>query len=180
METTNDTQNPGLSKPAFQYAIIMALGLILISLIFYLLGHPTSRLSGLLAYPVIIAVLIFGIIKFRDEFNGGAITYGSSLGLGTLIGLFAGLIVAVFTFVFYKFIAPELLDVLFVEAKNSYLEREPTATASELALYLRLIEFILTPIMLSLATVFSTTFFAFIFSLIISIFVKRKPIVEAN
>ncbi|MFW5793054.1 MAG: DUF4199 domain-containing protein [Bacteroidota bacterium] len=175
MENENEIKKQGLAKPALQYGLILAFGLILISLIFYLTGNATSRYAGWISYPVIIAVLIIGIIKYRNEVNDGYISYGKSLGLGTLIGLFAGIFYAVYAFLFFYAIGPEVIDEILIKAEETILMQNPNISTAELDMALKMTKIFTNPIMLPIVSIFNYTFMSFIFSLIISIFLKRKP-----
>lgn len=178
MENENEIKQPGMGKVAFQYGLLLALALILLSLVFYLAGDATNKWAGYLSYPIIVVFLVYGIIKFRNDINNGAISYGKALGLGTLISLFAGIIYAVYSFVFYQFIGPEVIDEILIKAEETIIMQNPNISTSELDMALSFTRSFTNPIMLSIGSIFSYTFIGFIFSLIIAIFLKKKPVEE--
>jgi hypothetical protein len=170
-----ENETKGMFKPALQYGLIMALALVMLSLVFYLVGAATNKWAGWLSYPVIIGLLVFSIMKFRDEQNGGFITYGRALGFGTLVGVFAGLIYAVYAFIFFKFIAPELQEILVYEAIATVETYNPNMTIEQFDFYTYMYGKLFSPIGQFLISLFGKPFYSFIFSLIISIFLKKAP-----
>lgn len=169
-EQTMQPQNSGMANPAFQYGLLIAAGLIILSLIMYAAGMITVNWISYLGYAILLGGLVFGTIKFRDDYSGGFISYGRALGFGTLASFFAALISAVFAFVFYKMIAPDALNELRIAAEINILETTPNVTDQQLDLAVRMIS----PFMIALSYLFSYTFVGFVFSLVTAAFLKRK------
>ena len=169
-EQTMQPQNSGMANPAFQYGLLIAAGLIILSLIMYAAGMITVNWISYVGYAILLGGLVFGTIKFRDDYSGGFISYGRALGFGTLASFFAALISAVFAFVFYKMIAPDALNELRIAAEINILETTPNVTDQQLDLAVRMIS----PFMIALTYLFSYTFVGFVFSLVTAAFLKRK------
>jgi len=100
---------------AFKWGAIMAVGLIIASLATHYTGlsSPDSMgggiIASLLSWVISIGAIVMGIKSYKQA-NGGFLTLGNGMSQGVLIGLFGGILVAVFTYVFFSFIAPESMD----------------------------------------------------------------------
>ncbi|MDR4989319.1 MAG: DUF4199 domain-containing protein [Bacteroidales bacterium] len=165
-----ETKKSSLASSAFTYGLITAVGMIVLTLLMYVLNLMTVQWISYLAYVIILAGIIWGTLKFRDEDSGGFISYGKALGYGTLLSLFAALISGVFIFVFYQYIAPDAMEQLKAVAAENVLEANPEITDQQLDMILRFTS----PIVISISSIFSTTFLGFVFSLVTSAFIKRK------
>jgi uncharacterized membrane protein YgaE (UPF0421/DUF939 family) len=99
-------------------------------------------------------------------------TYGNALGLGVATMFFTSIIVALFTFILYKFIDPSLTDKMIVFTEDTYLKSGLSEDMVE-----QLIESskkMMTPALISMSQAFNTIFYGFLISLITSIFLRKK------
>ena len=100
---------------AQRFGLMMGVILVIVSLVLYLLGMVDtdtgkSGITGnLLNYVISIGALLLGISEYKKA-NGGYLTLGDGVKQGMLIGLIGGLIVAIYTVVFFMFIAPDMLE----------------------------------------------------------------------
>lgn len=62
--------------------------------------------------------IYLGIKEFRDEDQNGRLTMGEAFKSGMKIAVIAGLIGAVFTFIYMKFIDPDMVDRLMAESEK--------------------------------------------------------------
>lgn len=91
------TQSPktGFWKRAFIYGFPAGLITILTMIAGLQLGGPdsgaSSQLVGFIIMILAFSLIFFGILKFRDEQQGGIIKFKSALGLGLAMSLFAGI-----------------------------------------------------------------------------------------
>ncbi|MBW6479054.1 MAG: DUF4199 domain-containing protein [Bacteroidales bacterium] len=178
MENTIENSSPGMFKPALNYALIISVVMIIVSLIFYLMGHPTANVKVYLEYAIIIAGLSYAAIMFRNEFSGGFITYGRSLGFIVVTGLITGIILGIWTFIYLGIIAPEVMEMIKEQIiENAYATAyrfNPNISDAEIDTMVDIQLRFQKPGILAFMNVFGYTFQALIFGLIISIFVKRK------
>jgi hypothetical protein len=166
-------------KAAMGYGALLGLGLIIISVIFYLIGKSDSGIVQYLNYAAIIAALIYGIKDYRDNYLGGYISYGKSLGTGTLIALFASIITAFYLFIFLSFI--DQAFIANIVEKSMQAMREQNKTEEEIEMAMKYSHIWANPTMFAIISIIGTTFIGFIFSLIISIFMKKEdPSFESN
>jgi hypothetical protein len=168
-----ENQSNIVMKSAMNYGLYMGLALVLNSVVFYVMGKPFSEVSGYLNYLIVIGILAWGMRSLREYLVEEGLAYGRALGFGTLLSLFASVIVAFYTFVLYKIIDPGLLDkfIAFLEENLLKAGKPDTQIETMINLYKK----VLTPLIFSIGQIFNLTFMGFIFSLIISIFFKRQP-----
>jgi len=96
---------------AMKWGLYTGVILVIFDLILYLLGMKSADGSNpiqYLGFVLMIAMLVMGIKAYRDANN--TMSYGQGLGTGVLTSLVAGLIVAVYTYLFMTVIAPEFMD----------------------------------------------------------------------
>jgi hypothetical protein len=175
MENAEQTKKTSLVAASFTYGLLTAIGLILITLLAYLFNLTEITWLSYLNYVILLAGIILGTIKFRDDDSGGFITYGKALGFGTMVSLFAAVISGIFLFVFYTFIAPDAFEQIRILAEQNIIQANPDITDQQLDLAMRMT----TPLMIFISSLFSITFIGFVFSLVTSAFLKKIDPLEA-
>ncbi len=170
MENQDVSKKGGMFNQALTYGLLTGIGLIILGLITYMFNLYTVTWLQYIGYLVLLAGIIFGTIKFRDEHSGGYISYSQALGFGTLLSLVAGIVSGVFTYIFFSFLAPDALETLRNIAEQQMLERAPNATDEQLNFARRFVH----PLVFLFSGIFGNTFVGFIFSLITSAFLKKK------
>ena len=93
--------------------------------------------------------------------------------LGTSVAFFSSVILAFYTFIFINYIEPNTLNEILVEAEQAILESKPEISDEELDLALDMTTKLIQPHWMLILGVLGGTFMGFIYSLIISIFVKK-------
>lgn len=167
--------NPGILRQSMYYGAILGVGLVLVTIIFYLLGKSNSRFQTFFNYIVITGSIISGIRDYRDEHSDGYISYKESLLTGSLIAFFGALINGVFTYLIISVFDPAVLAVLKEKLELELANSQYASYAPEEKT--KAIDFFTQPGIVFLFVIFYYTFLGFFFSLIISIFMKRT---EAN
>ena len=117
-QPTVNQDRPSYSRIAINYGLIASMALIAISLVSSVLGFsdPTnpnmvmSIVISILSFGIIVAAMVMGISKHRDEDLGGYITFGRAFGLAFVMGLVIAIINTLFTFVYMNYIDPSLLE----------------------------------------------------------------------
>ncbi len=170
METTIEQKKQGLFAAAVNYGLLTAIGLIILSLVGYLLGLEGQVWLGFIGYAILLAGIIIGTINFRKESGDGYISYGRALGFGTLTAVIAGFISGLFILLFYQFIAPDALEALRTDAEMRVLEMHPNATDQQIEIARMMVN----PWLMFIGSIFSYAFIGFIFSLVTSAFLKKN------
>jgi len=165
-------------KANLNAGIILGLIGIIWTLVLWFLDQTTNRSIGWIFWIVIIAGIFLGIKSYRDKYLNGFITYGQSLGAGVIIMLYYSIISAVFTYVLYKFIDPNLTDKMLALTEEQLVERGMAEGMIEQSMQVQ--RKILTPFVMSVSSIFAGVFIGTILSLIISLFTKREgnPLID--
>lgn len=173
MEAPEKKTQSGMFKPAVNAALLIAAALIILTLIFYLLNALQNSILTWISLAVFIAGMLYTSLAYRNENLGGYISYGKSVGFATLTGLFAGIITGVFTFIFYQFIAPELIEELRLNAEKVIYQSYPDLSYQEQEMAINMQRKFITPFWLSFGNLFWLVLQGLIFGLIASIFIKK-------
>ncbi len=103
----NATQNA--TKVATKWAIIYVITSIVITYLFQLLNVDQNSGVKYLSYIPFIAFLLLAQKEYKDQL-GGFITFGQGFSAGFRYAVFAGLLLAVFIFIYLTFLSPQILD----------------------------------------------------------------------
>lgn len=165
-------------KANLNAGVILALLGIIWTLALWFFDQTTNRSLGLIFLVVIIIGLFLGIRSYRDKYLNGFITYSQSLGAGVIIMVYYSIISAVFAYILYKFIDPNLTDKMLAITEEQLLERGMAEGMIEQSMNIQ--KKIMTPLVLSISSLVSGIFMGTIFSLIISLFTKREgnPLID--
>jgi hypothetical protein len=96
-------------KANLNSGLIMGLIGVVYSLVIYFLDLTFNSIQGFVLLAILIFLLFYLIKSYRDNYLHGYITYGQSLGAGVVIFLYYSIIMAIFTYILYKFIDTVLL-----------------------------------------------------------------------
>ncbi len=165
-------------KSAMNYGLILGLALIVFHLIQYIMDvYKPPFWVSLINYIIIIGVIVYGTIKFRDDELGGNISYSKALGFGVLISLFSAIIYGFYFYILISFIDPAYMDSLFSIIEETYLESGMSEDQVEAAM--GMVKKLQSPLFMLLSSIFGSVFMGTIFALITSIFLKKeKPLFE--
>lgn len=160
-------------RNAATYGAITGMSFIILSLVLYVFNLENQTVAQWLNYAIIIAGIWLGNKNFRDKMNFGNLTYGKSLGSGVLISLFSSIIFAFYTFVFFKIIDPGSIEKIYEVAEQSMM-KQGTMSEKDIEMAMEVTKKMMTPFSMSIFVILGFVFWGFLFSLIISIFVKKK------
>jgi riboflavin transporter FmnP len=159
-------------KSALYYGLMLGLVLILFDIILWSTHLKESTIIHNLSLIIIIAGIVIGIKKYRDKINNGIISYSKALGLGTLIIFITSVVLAIYYYLFYTVIDTEAISKIIELSEEKMIETG--LDDEQIDITLEMTKKFTTPFMLSIGTIFSVTFWGFIFSLIISLFLKKE------
>jgi hypothetical protein len=157
---------------ALNGGLVTGLLLIIFASILYIFDLTTSRSLGIINYVILAACIFILSKKYRDKELGGFISYGQGLGFGVLVGLISAILLAIFAFIEYKYIAPELISVMQDTAREEMVKKAMSEAQIDQAM--KMTSWLMNPIFISISTIFSLTFISFIISLITSAIVKKE------
>jgi len=160
------------NKSAMTFGATIGIILTSIILLTYVFDLTTVSAFAYLQYLIIAGGITIAQIKFRDNVLGGYINYGKALGFGTLTMFYAAIITGFFTYLLYAFIEPGLVEKIIEISEQKLYEQG--LSDEEIDMALTFTRKFSTPTFIAFSGVLMTTFAGFLFSLITSIFTKKK------
>lgn len=169
-----ENNNYPVWKHSLLYGLYIGIALIILSLLFYITDLYTQSWVGYVNYAVILVGVVFASIAYRDKYMDGVITYGKSVSAGFMSGLFAGVLVAIYTIVFMTVMGEEYIQTLMEIAEEKMLSSQPNMSDEEIEMAMNMTKKMMTPGWVSVMVFLGNGFFALVFSLIASIFIKKE------
>ncbi len=80
-------------------------------------------MNSWLSWPVqliVISVVAYMAMKEYKEANGGYLSYGQGLGIGTLLGAVAGVLLSIYSYIYSEFIDPTLRDKIMGKVREQF------------------------------------------------------------
>jgi hypothetical protein len=171
MENLEENNRPSKVKSALNFGAILGLALAIISLITYVLEMYDSSWIGWLGNIILVLGVVYAIKRYRDEELGGYISYGQGVGYGTLIGLFAGIIISFVTYLYLGFVDDGMIQFILGEQERNLYESGMSTEQTEMMM--KTTKMMTSPGAIAIFGVFGQVFFAFITSLVAMAFLKK-------
>jgi Protein of unknown function (DUF4199) len=165
-------QKRSIWKETLNYGIILGLIAVGFSLLTYMFDLTFKSWIIWPTMMLTVLVLFFLLRSYRDHYNNGYISYGKSVGAGVVINIYAALISAVFIYVLYAFIDPELIDKSLAVAEEKMIARGIPEEAIEKGMEMQ--AKMMKPWFTTLMATIMSIFWGFILSLVVSLFVMKK------
>lgn len=163
-----------MGKTALTYGLGLGGILILLELLFYSLDIDRESKIRWISILIVIGVMIWGVKNYRDNILKGYISYGRSVGLSFLIGLYSAILVSVFMYFFIKYFDPGLIEQIVEQSEENILKTNPDISDQEFEMAMNYTRKFTTAFWISAGTLFMVAFQSLIIALIISIFMKKK------
>jgi hypothetical protein len=160
-------------KGSLNPAIMLGFVLIIYTLILYFLDQSFNRKLGWISFIIIIAGVVYGIKVFRDDSRAGILSYGQGVGAGTVISLYAGVIMAVFGIILYTVIDPDLINKLYTFMEEQMINQGRLSEAM-IEQQMGFMKKLMTPVTVNLFAILNYVFYGVLVSLVASIFLKRE------
>lgn len=169
--TLDPSPKTSVSAVAVRYGLIVGIITIIYSIILYITDlHITSKSLSYISFLILIVGIYLAHKYFKKE-NGGYMSYGQGLGIGTLLSGIVGLLSGIFTFFYIQFIDTGLMEraqeMQIVELEKRGMSEEQIEQALEMAKSLT------NPGMMIVLSIITFLFLGFLFSLIISAITKH-------
>ncbi|MCD4747360.1 MAG: DUF4199 domain-containing protein [Bacteroidales bacterium] len=161
-------------KITLNYGLIISVLVILLTLLLYVFDLSLNKYLDSLNYIILLLGIIWGIKTYRDKYLNGYITYGKSFSTGFIIGLYASIIFGIFSFIFYKFLGADIILQILERSEEAAIERMPDISDEQLEITMSFTKKFTSPVMLAVSNFVLFTFFSAIFSLFVSIFIKKE------
>jgi Ca2+/Na+ antiporter len=166
-----------------RYGAIASLLLIAVGLIFHVAGltsyteqySTTNIISSVLNYAIMIGAIAMAMKTYRDQ-AGGFMTFGKGFNVGFWASLIMGVITAVWVFIFFTLVAPDLTDTILEATRENMLEQGQSEEQVDQAMQYS------APFMnatsFSIFAAIGTLIAGLIISLIVAAVMQRKPLVD--
>lgn len=157
-------------KNAMNYGAILGAIAAGLTLIFYLTQVKALNWIKNISF---VFFIYYGTKVLRDKFYNGFITYGKAVSSGTMITIFAGIILSFFSFVLLNYISPELKEETVRIMEEELLRRG--MSEEEVELFVDAKDSLSNPILVMFSGIFGYSIIGLIISLFTSIFLKNEP-----
>jgi hypothetical protein len=159
-------------KSALNYGAILGFSLIIFSLIIYFLDLTYASGVNWVSYIILVAGIILILKNYRDKQLNGIMSYSRGLGMGTAVSVVAAFIVAIYLFILFKYIDPDLIEQAMRIQEEKMLEKGMPEDQIEMASDMG--RKFTTPIMTSVFGFLGNAIMGFIISLIAAAFIKKE------
>ena len=171
-ETTTHPTTPSVWSKGSKGGLITGAVLIVFSLVIHLIGETSNQLlSGIFTIISLIVGIVLTHRAFKEE-NGGFMTYGQGLGMGSVVGLISGVLLGIFSFIYISFVDDSSIQQAIDTARDQY--EEMGMSDAQIDQSMGMVEMFTSPAMIFVFSVLGVLLYAFILSLIISAFTKNN------
>lgn len=169
---------PSAGKSALYYGLVLGVALIVVSLILYLVDQQREPAGIAIGIIALVAGIILIQLDFRNKKLGGFISYGKAVKIAFLTMIFAGIIVAAYTFVYNSYInTNDLLEAKTEQIQDIYNKGYDAATEEQA---IKWIEMSTTPTVAAIGVLISYPIIGLIIALLTSIFIKKDENVSLS
>ncbi len=165
-------ENENVWKANMENGLIMACIGLVYTLLVYFLKSLLNPVQGYILYAIEITVLFFMLRSFRDKKRGGFISYGQSFGAGMVIFVIYAVVMALFGYILYKFIDPNLIDQQIALVQNKMVDMGLPQNSIDMAMEMQ--KTLITPVFTALSYLLNGILYGVVFSLVVSIFIKKE------
>lgn len=157
---------------ALTWGIILGLVSIVYSVILYMVDQVFNQTLGYLSILILIAGLVISVKSYRDNVLEGEITFGKAFGFGVLVALVSAVLGAIYNYLLYTVIDPDLQKKMLEMAAEKMLEQGMPEGQIDQAL--EITKRFMSPVFTSIIAVFSGTLFGTIISLVVAAIFKKE------
>lgn len=159
-------------KNIIQNSLLTGLALIIFSILTYFLGiNPKSKIHYL-TYIILIAGIVYSTNSYKKTENI-FLTYSKAFKIGFLISLFASFILAIYIFIFNKFIDPDAINKM-IKLSEQELIKNKNLTQEQINASIQMIKKFSNITILTILSFVSMLLNGTLLSLITSIFIKSR------
>jgi hypothetical protein len=172
-------QKVSVWKENLTNGLILGLIGIVYYMVLYFLDLTFNQTMGYLMLLIQLVVLFFLLKSYRDNSMHGMITFGQTVGAGVIISLYAGIIMAVFTYILYTVIDPGLTAKKLAFLEEMMLKKGTPQAAIDT--FMKMQEKLQKPSIVAPTSILGNVFVGTIMSLIIGIFVRKEgnPLIDS-
>lgn len=156
------------------FGLATGAGLIILSLILFLSDLYMNKWLSAIGYLILISGMVYGTLEYRKNFTNGFMTYGQTFTMLFKVGLFAGLVAAIYSFVFAQFIHPGFVQEILEQSRQQMVEQNPNMTEEQLEMGLSWAAKFTSPIAMMVLGFLTYLLVSAVIGLIAAIFLKKE------
>lgn len=169
-----ENQSVNSTKIILTNGILLGLSSIFLYVIMYVIGADQKNwIYSVLAFLIMVTFIALGMNHFKKE-NGTYMSLGQALKIGLGIALIAGIIGAIYQFVFTNYIDPEYMKNIIAAQNEQMMQQNPNMTQEQLDMIKKSQDFMASPLVLFGIGIIQSLFFGFIVSLITGLIMKKN------
>lgn len=173
-------EKPSVARIALKWGLIAGVINIVYSVILVAIGkyqEPSmNTINSIFGIAIAVGVLILAMREYRT-LNGGFMSFGQGLGVGTLTSAISGVAAGLFNFIYMQFIDPSVPEQMMDRVRDQW-ERQGLSD-SQIEQAEPITAMMMQPGMIFVITVFASLLFGLIISLIVAAVMRReKPVFE--
>jgi len=170
-----ETQEVSVKKIALNFGLILALLSIAVNVIAYVTNNHIDRpwWVSVLGAATLIGVIVYGLKAFKSE-NSGFLSIGEAIKVGLAISLVAGIIGALYNFIFITYIEPGFVNQMLDVAREQMVEQNPEMTQEQMDMAIGISEKMMQPSIMFAIGIIGSLFFGFLVSLISGLIMKQN------
>lgn len=166
------TPRKGMGVVTLGYGVILAIALVVFSLLIFLTIADKQSVANYFSYLILLAGIIMAQINYRNKYLNGYIEYGKAFTVGMLTALFASILLAVYTYVFFKYIDPGAMEEIMALSEQKMMERG--LSDMEIEQGMEMVKSFQTPGMYTFFALAGNFIVGIVISLVTAIFVKKE------
>lgn len=173
-----EENSPSAFKATIIYGILLGVAMVVVHLVMFLLDMHKQQTTFYITLVLTLIGMALAIIDYKNKKLNGYISYGKAVKIGFLTILFASIVGAVYTYIFYAAISPgDLQDISLEQTQNIYNQNlDPDAEAKALEMQ----GYFLTPFAMAISNIVTYSFIGILIALFISIFLKKDEKVNLS
>ena len=167
-----ENKNTSVFMNALTWGIIIGLVSIVYSVILYMVDQVFNQTLGYLGLIILIAGMVIAVRSYRENVLGGEISFGKALGFGVLIAVFSGILGAIYSYLLYTVIDPDLQGKLLDITAERLLERG--VPEGQLDQTLEISKRLMSPVILSISSILNSALMGTIIALVVAAIFKKE------
>lgn len=168
-------EKPSTARVALKWGLISAVISIVYSVVMIAIGKyqdpSMNTINSVFAVVVTVGILVATLREYRT-LNGGYMSFGQGLGVGTLASGVAGVAAGLFNLIYMQFIDPTVSEQMLDRARDEW-ERNGLSD-SQIEQIEPMTAMMMKPGMIFVLTVFISLLFGLILSLVIAAILRRE------
>ncbi len=133
-----------------------------------------NRWLGYISILILIGGMIWGTLEYRKNYLNGFISFGKSFTSCFFIGLFAGILGAIYMFIFAQYIYPGFSQELLDKAQEQMVAGNPNMSDDDIEMAMKYTKMLMSPVAMAFIGLLYTLIASVVVGLIASIFMKKE------